>query len=42
MTKPKFGKGVLLGENVQFVENVVVWNYVFMGDNTKIGARAHT
>jgi len=37
MAKPRFGKGVLLGENVQFGENVVVWNYVFVGDNTKIG-----
>ena len=37
MSKPKKGKGVIIGENVQFGKNVTIWNYVVMGDNTKIG-----
>lgn len=37
MTKPKMGKGVIIGENVQFGKGIVVWNYVVIGDNTKIG-----
>jgi len=37
MHKPKFGKGAIVGENVQLGENVVIWNYVVIGDNTKIG-----
>ena len=37
MQKPKTGKGVIIGENVQFGKDVVIWNYVVIGDNTKIG-----
>lgn len=37
MREPKLGKGVIIGENVQFGKNVVIWNYVVVGDNTKIG-----
>jgi UDP-2-acetamido-3-amino-2,3-dideoxy-glucuronate N-acetyltransferase len=36
-TMPKVGKGTIIGANVQFGEEVVVWNYVVIGDNTKIG-----
>lgn len=38
MPKPKTGQGVVIGVNVRFGEDVVVWNYVVMGDNTRIGA----
>ncbi|MEM2609749.1 MAG: DapH/DapD/GlmU-related protein [Candidatus Aenigmatarchaeota archaeon] len=37
MLKPKMGKGVILGENVQVGMGVVLWNYVVVGDNTRIG-----
>lgn len=37
MPEPKLGKGVIVGENVQFGKDVVVWNYVVIGGNTKIG-----
>jgi acetyltransferase-like isoleucine patch superfamily enzyme len=37
MPEPKLGKGVIVGENVQFGKEAVVWNYVVIGDNTKIG-----
>ena len=37
MQKPKMGKGVIIGENVQFGKDVVVWNYVVIGDNAKVG-----
>ncbi|MEM3549556.1 MAG: DapH/DapD/GlmU-related protein [Candidatus Bathyarchaeia archaeon] len=36
MLTPKMGKGVILGENVQFGKDVTIWNYVVIGDNTKI------
>jgi UDP-2-acetamido-3-amino-2,3-dideoxy-glucuronate N-acetyltransferase len=39
MPKPKLGIGVVVGKDVQFEENVAVWNYVVIGDNTKIGER---
>jgi acetyltransferase-like isoleucine patch superfamily enzyme len=39
MLKPKLGIGVVVGKDVQFEENVAVWNYVVIGDNTKIGDR---
>jgi acetyltransferase-like isoleucine patch superfamily enzyme len=32
------GKGVIVGAGVQFGENVVVWNYVVIGDNTRVDA----
>jgi acetyltransferase-like isoleucine patch superfamily enzyme len=35
MLQPKTGKGVIIGANVQFGKDVVV--YVVIGDNTKIG-----
>jgi acetyltransferase-like isoleucine patch superfamily enzyme len=31
------GKGVIVGEDVEFGGNVVVWNYVVICDGTKIG-----
>lgn len=34
----KIGKGVVIGENVEFGASVVLWNYVIVGDNTKIGS----
>lgn len=37
MFKPKMGKGVILGNNVQFGKDVTIWNYVVLGNNTKIG-----
>jgi acetyltransferase-like isoleucine patch superfamily enzyme len=37
--KPKLGKGVIVGENVQFERDVVIWNYVVIGENTRIGAK---
>ncbi len=37
MQQPKTGKGVIIGDNVQFGVNVVIWNYVVIGDNSKIG-----
>ena len=37
MQQPKTGKGVVIGENVQFSKEVVIWNFVVIGDNTKIG-----
>jgi acetyltransferase-like isoleucine patch superfamily enzyme len=37
MFKPKTGKGVIIGEHVQFGKDVVIWNYVVIGDNTRIG-----
>ncbi|MEM3783866.1 MAG: DapH/DapD/GlmU-related protein [Candidatus Bathyarchaeia archaeon] len=37
MSSPRMGKGVIIGENVQFGKDVVIWNYVVIGDNTKIG-----
>ncbi|MEM4713011.1 MAG: acyltransferase [Candidatus Bathyarchaeia archaeon] len=33
---PKMGKGVIIGENVQFGKGVTIWNYVVIGENTKI------
>jgi len=39
MPKPKLGRGAVIGKDVQFGDNVVVWNYVVIGDNTKIGER---
>jgi len=39
MTKPRIGKGVIIGKNVQLGESVIIWNYVVIGDNTKIGDR---
>ena len=35
--RPRLGKGVIVEENVQFGENVVIWNYVVIGSNTRIG-----
>ena len=35
--RPRLGKGVIAGENVQFGENVVIWHYVVIGDNARIG-----
>jgi len=37
MQKAKLGKGLIIGEKVQFGKNVIIWNYVVIGDNTKIG-----
>ena len=37
MSKPRMGKGVVVGENVEFGENVVVWKYVVIGDSSRIG-----
>lgn len=37
MAKPRMGNGVIVGENVQFGKDVVVWNYVVIGSNTSIG-----
>jgi acetyltransferase-like isoleucine patch superfamily enzyme len=37
MLKPKTGRGVVIGKNVQFGRKVTVWNYVVIGDNTEIG-----
>ncbi len=37
MSKPKTGKGVIIGKNVQFGKDVVIWNYVVIGDNTSVG-----
>jgi len=37
MLRPRLGKGVIVEENVQFGENVVIWNYVVIGSNTRIG-----
>lgn len=31
------GKGVVIGDNVEFGKGVVIWNYVVIGYNTKIG-----
>jgi len=31
MQQPKTGKGVIIGENVQFGKDVVIWNYVVIG-----------
>ena len=39
MLKPKTGSETIVGKNVQFGQDVVVWNYVVIGDNTKIGDR---
>jgi len=36
MIKPRLGKDVLIGKNVQFGEDVVIWNFVIIGDNTRI------
>ena len=36
MSKPKLGQGVIVGRNVHFGEKVVIWNYVVIGDNTRI------
>jgi UDP-2-acetamido-3-amino-2,3-dideoxy-glucuronate N-acetyltransferase len=36
VTEPRLGKGVIIGQNVQFGKNIVIWNYVVIGDNTKI------
>ena len=33
----KLGKGVIVGKNVQFGKDVVVWNYVVICDDVKIG-----
>lgn len=38
MHKPKLGKGVILGRNVRFGNDVTVWNYVVVGDDAQIGA----
>jgi len=34
--QPKLGKGVVIGENVQFGKDVVIWNYVVIGEGTRI------
>jgi acetyltransferase-like isoleucine patch superfamily enzyme len=31
------GTGVIVGKNVEFGEDVVMWNYVVIGNNVKIG-----
>jgi acetyltransferase-like isoleucine patch superfamily enzyme len=36
MSKPKLGQGVIVGKNVHFGEDIVIWNYVVIGDNTRI------
>jgi acetyltransferase-like isoleucine patch superfamily enzyme len=36
MSKPKLGQGVIVGKNVHFGEDTVIWNYVVIGDNTRI------
>jgi UDP-2-acetamido-3-amino-2,3-dideoxy-glucuronate N-acetyltransferase len=33
----KKGRGVIIGANVQWGKDVVVWYYVVVGDNTRIG-----
>ena len=37
MQKPRTGKNVIIGDNVEFGKNVAIWNYVVIGDNTRIG-----
>jgi UDP-2-acetamido-3-amino-2,3-dideoxy-glucuronate N-acetyltransferase len=37
MSKRRLGRGVIIGKNVNFGENVTVWNYVVIGDNSQIG-----
>jgi acetyltransferase-like isoleucine patch superfamily enzyme len=37
MQKPKTGKGVIIGKDVQFGSGIAIWNYVVIGDNVKIG-----
>lgn len=37
MPKPKIGRGVVIGKNVQFGIDVTIWNYVVIGDNVNIG-----
>ena len=37
MSEPKFGVGVILGKDCKIAEDVVIWNYVVIGDNTVIG-----
>jgi UDP-2-acetamido-3-amino-2,3-dideoxy-glucuronate N-acetyltransferase len=37
MPKPKIGRDVVVGRNVQFGRDVTVWNYVVIGENTCIG-----
>lgn len=37
MPKPKIGREVVIGKNVQFGRGVSVWNYVVIGDNARIG-----
>lgn len=36
MSGPKLGRGVVVGENVQFGQNAVIWNYVVIGGNARI------
>jgi UDP-2-acetamido-3-amino-2,3-dideoxy-glucuronate N-acetyltransferase len=36
MSKPRLGQGVIVGRNVHFGEKVTIWNYVVIGDNTRI------
>jgi len=36
MSGEKLGKGVILGLNVRLGDNVIVWNYVVFGDDSKI------
>ena len=36
MSKPKLGQGVIVGKNVHFGEDVTIWNYVVIGDRTRI------
>jgi UDP-2-acetamido-3-amino-2,3-dideoxy-glucuronate N-acetyltransferase len=37
MPNLKMGKGVITGKDAQLGAGVTVWNYVVIGDNTKIG-----
>ena len=39
MAQPKMGREVIVGENAQFGEDVIIWNYVVIGSNTKIRDR---
>ncbi len=37
MLKPKRGVGIVTGDNVEIGANAAIWNYVVIGDDTKIG-----
>ena len=37
MLNPKKGTGIVTGSNVEIAPSASVWNYVVIGDNTKIG-----